>query len=109
MWRDRPDKFEKIVTYRGSHLRVLAAPGSGKTSLLRDRYRCLTENAAGNSSAAVLTYTRRSQSLLTADLLGKNTSRLGRTPVYTYHQLALEILSAVPSASRRLLSWIAPL
>lgn len=103
MERGLSELFGDIINFRGGHVRVLGPPGSGKTSLLRDRYRRLT-GKAGGARVAVITYSRRSSAFLTADLLEKNTSRFGRTPVHTYHQVAFQILSSASSGGRRVLN-----
>jgi superfamily I DNA/RNA helicase/CRISPR/Cas system-associated exonuclease Cas4 (RecB family) len=75
----------EIIDNAGRHLRILGPPGSGKTELLLDRFRSVKR-------AAVITYTRESHDAITAELLGKNSAHFGKTPVYTYHKLAAEVI-----------------
>ena len=82
----------RVIEHGDAHMRVLGPPGSGKTSLLIERFRRLSERAGRDDAVAVITYTRENSHRLTAALLESGSSRFGRSPVFTYHQLALHVL-----------------
>lgn len=82
------------------HIRVMGPPASGKTSALLERYRQLERDKSAGG-AVILTYTRESRESLLAELLPHGSARFGYTPVYTYHQMAQEIIGACsPDGSR---------
>ncbi|MDH3197314.1 MAG: AAA family ATPase, partial [Candidatus Krumholzibacteria bacterium] len=91
------DAARAIVEYTGAHLRVLGPPGSGKTSLLTERFRWL--ESRGRRPAAI-TYTHAARERLVAALLPADCARFGRLPVYTYHQLVAHVLREDEPAGR---------
>jgi superfamily I DNA/RNA helicase len=91
------DAARAIVEYTGAHLRVLGPPGSGKTSLLAERFRWL--ESRGRRPAAI-TYTNAARERLVAALLPADSARFGRLPVYTYHQLVAHVLREDEPAGR---------
>ncbi len=94
---------QEILDYPIAPLRVLGPPGSGKTALLLERYRRL--NAQLNrapGSVLIVTYSRERFESLTAAILPPGTGRLGSFPVYTYHRMAKEVLSATGAAPSRI-------
>ncbi len=82
-----------IASHRGAHLRVLGPPASGKTSALIERFRSL---AADGLHPAVITFSRAQREHILGRLMEKRYARLGRYPVFTYHQLALEVVTDRP-------------
>ncbi|MBP2681483.1 MAG: UvrD/REP helicase, helicase / ATP-dependent helicase PcrA, partial [Candidatus Krumholzibacteriota bacterium] len=88
-------------------MRVLGPPGSGKTRLLVERFRALEARLreppaprddgaarAGAGGVYILTYSAESHRRLTGAVFGKNTARLGPSPVLTYTRLAQEIIES---------------
>lgn len=88
----------QIREHRGPPLRVLGPPGTGKTTCLIERYRALS----AEGDVVALSYTRRNVESLTAAVVAANSARLGRSPVSSYHELALEVMSAAPQRLRLL-------
>jgi len=103
------DAARRVVEYRGAHMRVLGPPGSGKTRLLVERFRALEARhrepaaprgngaaraGAGTGGVYILTYSAQSHTRLTGAVFGKNTARLGPSPVLTYTRLAQEIIES---------------
>jgi superfamily I DNA/RNA helicase len=91
-----PDTIERIASHRGSHLRVLGPPASGKTTALVARFGALEDEGL---RPAVITFSRAQRERLLERLMPAGTARAGRFPVHTYHRLALDVLAhAAPLA-----------
>ncbi|NIM19221.1 MAG: AAA family ATPase [Candidatus Latescibacteria bacterium] len=96
-------RITEIVEFPIEHLRVLGPPGSGKTSLLLERYKYLSQKA-GNvpRSVIIVTYSVESAARLVEAVLPAGAGCLGDIPVYRYFSLAKEVISAAEAAPRRM-------
>lgn len=92
------ETIETIARHRGGHLRVVGPPASGKTTALLERFRSLSDDG---HSPAVVAFSRSQRERALARLFPTRSARMGRFPVYTYHQIALEIVAAANPAARR--------
>lgn len=103
------DTARRVIEHPTAHMRVLGPPGSGKTRLLVERFRALEARhrepaaprgngaaraGAGTGGVYILTYSAQSHTRLTGAVFGKNTARLGPSPVLTYTRLAQEIIES---------------
>ncbi len=80
------------VTHEGSHLLIVAGPGTGKTHTLTRRIECLTYTLKENESILAITFTNKAAREL-AERVGKRTGPFQeRIFVGTFHRFALRIL-----------------
>lgn len=85
--------YSEIIRHPVEHLRVLGPPGSGKTTVLLERYRSLSaKNPDGRRRIAILTYTKESAESLTEALLPEMSAMRKGEPVYRYYDLAKDVL-----------------
>ncbi len=93
--------YREIIRHPVEHLRVLGPPGSGKTTVLLERYRSLSaKNPAGRQGIAILTYTKESAESLTEALLPEMSAMRKGEPVYRYYDLAKDVLGAAGGGLR---------
>jgi len=93
--------FARIARHRGAHLRVLGPPASGKTSALVERFVSLD---AGGRHPVVIAFSRAQRERMLDRLMPRHSARAARFPVYTYHEVVLEIIARARPGTRRPLS-----
>ena len=97
----RDNSTRAIVEHENGHLRVLGPPCCGKTTVMLERFRWLEANG---HHPAIIAYGRDHRDRLVEALLPEHAARLGRVPVWTFPQLAGEVLRAARPTSRSRLS-----
>lgn len=86
-----------IVEHEGGHLRVLGPAASGKTTLMLERFRWLEGQGR---RPAIIAYGREHRDRLVEALVPDGSARFGRVPVWTFPQLANELLRIEHPAAR---------
>jgi len=93
----RDNSTRSIIEHKDGHLRVLGLPCSGKTTAMLDRFRWLESQGR---HPAIIAYGRDHRDRLVESLLPDGSARLGRVPVWSFPQLANEVLRAARPGAR---------
>ncbi len=97
-----PRNERETIEFPNKHLRVLGPPGSGKTSLLLERYRRFLRNGCNDPLRVVIvTYSYENARSLVEAILPSTSFLLGRLPVFRYFELAREVMASVSIAPLR--------
>jgi len=93
------DTARRVIEHPTAHMRVLGPPGSGKTSLLIERFKTLQTRHVKSPGVFILTYSAESHRRLTNAVFEKNTAHVGPSRVLTYSRLAAEIIESAGGRS----------
>ncbi len=83
---------EKAVVHRGSHLLIVAGPGTGKTHTLTFRIAHLLEEMSGQEFVLAITFTHKAAEEMRSRLARRLGEQARRVFIGTFHQFGLQVL-----------------
>lgn len=84
--------YEKIVTTNEKQVRIVAGPGTGKTTTLKNRIKHLLENGEDPKSILLLTFTRMAAKDIQTELFSTGLQRVAQIKTGTLHSFCFELL-----------------